>query len=164
MNPLLRDAALGAPDPALASLFMVIVPGAVSSTSLIVESVTATFGKTPAEARFNNGSNTYYPGVSDIDGLSIAFFENSSRDVSKWYKQWRSLVFDETDGTYGAPAIFKKDIIVNQYKQGQSAPIRVNRYSGCWPTDKEPFAFSYEDPAGRLQLNAQFSVDSMTVE
>jgi hypothetical protein len=157
---LLRDLALNAPDPALASHFLVKIPLGNYTKDIIAERVTATFPKTPANPRFNGGSNSYFPGTTDIDGLSISFRETYDYRVTKWLNEWRLLVFDQKDGTYGMPINYKKTINVVYFGAGSNKP-KDSEYLGCWPTDKGPFSCDYSDETGRLIVEVQFSVDSM---
>ncbi len=155
-----REIALSVPDPALSTQWVLRVPFVNSTIQVVAEKVTATFSKVPATARFNTGSNTYYPGTNDIDALSITFYETYDYRVSQWLRQWRLLVVHD-DGNYGVPAEYKKKMFVQMYSsQGNIAQTLT--YHGTWPTDKEAISLSYDDETGRITVDAQFSVDSMS--
>lgn len=159
MSILDRFNALNAPDPALKFRFYVYVPDTTDSYHCVVENITATFVKIPSKPRFNGGSNSYYPDTNDIDGLSITFYEAYDYRVSAWLSRWRALVV-RSDGFYGIPSEYKKTIMIHAYNNNSENPTLKLQYSGCWPTDQQPFEFSYEDATGRMTVQAQFSVDN----
>lgn len=161
-STLSRQLALSIKDPALASLWLLKVPFADFQVEVVAEKVQPTFNKTPANPRFNQGSNSYYPGITDIDGLSISFYEQVDYPVSMWLNTWRKLVFNPEDGVYGMPSVYKQDIVIDYFAANSSSPIKTATYSGCWPTDKAPFNLDYESAEGRIMVEAQFSVDTMT--
>jgi hypothetical protein len=156
-----RDFALNLKDPALATNFLVRMPWSADNLKEIVaEKVTPTFFKTPATPRFNQGSNTYFPGITDIDGLTISFYETHDMAVLKWLNKWKLEVYDPITGVYGMPDVFKKTIYVEQYSQGSVSKVLNFEYTGCWPTDTAPFNLDYSDETGVIKVEAQFSVDS----
>lgn len=152
----MRKFALGAPDPANTSLWIVRVPFNSSDVFIAAETFTATTTKIPAEARFSGGRNNYYPGTADIDALSVSFYETHDYQVTKWLKKWRDLV--ELDGIYGLPAVFKKTIYLFAYSKFNTKPERTFTYKRVWPTDRGPYEYN-QDAEGRVILQAQFSVD-----
>lgn len=158
---LLRDLALSAPDPALSSLFIIRLPFGDYTKDILAEKADPTFSKTPANPRFTNGSNAYYPGITDIDGMSISFYETHDLRVSKWLNDWRLMVFDKTDGSYGMPADYKKTINIGYIDPTTGKESHNADYIGMWPTDKGPFNLDYSDDSGHLMVEAQFSVDDM---
>lgn len=164
MNLLSRNLALSVPDPALASTWILKVPFADFTVQVVAEKVQPTFHKTPATPRFAQGTNTYYPGVTDIDGLSCTFYETHDLQVSQWLYNWRRLVYEPDTGVYGMPAVYKQDVIIDYYEQGNSSPVRSARYIGIWPTDEGPYPLDYESGEGRIQIEAQFSCDDMRWE
>lgn len=162
MGVLDRNTAFAVADPSLTSAWIVRVPFVSSQIEVVAEQVTATVYKVPAQARFTQGSNQYYPGTGDIDGLSITFYETHDLKVSTWLNAWKTLVFDPSNGVYGVPATYKKPILVEMYSQFQQSPIKRLTYSGCWPTDQGPYELSYAEETGRTTIQAQFSVDSIS--
>lgn len=161
MISLERNFALDAPDPALTTLWKLQIPFGDSVNFLFAESITATFQKIPAEARFSEGSNMYYPGNADVDGISIAFYETHDHLVGSWLVEWQKMVFNNSGGVYGAPINYKKPIIANLYSKHSKKPIKVLTYEGCWPTDRGPYELNYEEETGRIKIQAQFSVDDV---
>ena len=157
-----RDSAFGVPDPALASLYKVFVPFLGSTTILVAETISPTYQKIPAVARFGHGSNTYFPDVNDIDGLTITFYETHDFLVTKWLKAWRKMVVNPEDSSYGVPTTYKQEISVHYYNGWSPAPVYLARYIGCWPTDQGTFSLDYSNLEGKLSVEAQFSVDSMS--
>lgn len=155
-----RIHALYAPDPALKFRFYVHVPDVDDMYSCVVDTISATFPKVPAKARFGGGSNTYFPDTNDIDGLSITFYEAYDYRVTAWLSRWRAKVV-KPDGTYGLPPEYKRDITVMMFNYSVETPVMTMTYKDCWPTDQNPFALSYEDSEGRLQVEAQFAVDNL---
>ena len=155
-----RQYALNAVDPALSTRWYVMVPGATSPTFAVAESVTATFRKIPAKSRYRTGKNSNYADNSEIDGLTIVFFETSDFQVTKWLRTWREMVF-HPDGTYGLPVQYKKDIFVQMLGIENNNVQLSLKYTGAWPTDQSPWTLDYEDATGRVKVEAQFSVDEM---
>lgn len=161
MPSMLRDYAIQAPDPALTSLWLVQIGNGGAVTYLIAEQMTATFPKIPANARFSSGSNNYFPGLKDVDSVSITFYESHDYQVSQWLKTWALQVCDE-NGNYGAPSVYKQTICLNLFSKPSSKPVQVVNYQGCWPTDKNAFELNYSDDTGRLVVQATFAVDSVS--
>lgn len=157
---LYQQFALGAVDPALSTRWYVLVPGATSPTFAVAESVNVTFRKIPSKSRYRTGKNANYADNSEIDGITIVFFETADFQVTKWLKKWREMVF-HPDGTYGLPAQFKKDITVQLLGIDSMSPKMTVKYTGCWPTDQSPWALDYEAADGRIKVEAQFAVDDM---
>ena len=151
--------ALAAPDPALSALWLIQVPFNTSVKFLAAESVTATFPKIPAEARFAAGEHVYVPGFKDIDGISITFYETDKHEVSEWLMKWQRLVFYK--GVYGSPPSYKKQVVVSLYSVGRTKPTRILTYKNVWPTDRGPYELTYSEETGRLVVQGQFSVDGV---
>ena len=61
MGLLDRNQALTAPDPARKDRFFIQVPFTSDPYQIVANSVTVGYSKIPAKARFNGGSNSYYP-------------------------------------------------------------------------------------------------------
>lgn len=156
---MLRDRALSAPDPALASLWMVRIPFDSSVTFLAAEDCSPTFPKIPAEARFANGEQRYRPGFKDLDGVSISFYETYDYKVSEWLKLWQRKIYYK--GVYGLPKDYMSDIVVTLYSKHKSSPIRTITYKGAWITDRGPYQLNYSDETGRVIVQAQFAVDDV---
>ena len=157
----LRDWALNLKDPALSTTFLVRMPWAADNLKeIVVEKVTPTFSKTPATPRFNQGSNTYFPGITDIDGLTVSFYETYDFAVITWLRNWREKVYNTSNGVYGMPKDYKKSIHVIQYGQGSNSKVADVKYQGCWPTDTAPLSLDYTDESGVIKVEGQFSVDS----
>lgn len=151
-----------APDPALNTLWLLEIPFA-DSTGLILyaERMQVTFPKTPFRPRYNEGSNSYFPETSDIDGINITFYEAADFRVTNFIKLWRKLIKD-ADGNYGMPDTYKKEIHAKLFSQdNMSSPIKTLKYIGCAPTDQTAFELQYDDATGRITVEVQFSVDSM---
>lgn len=164
MGMITRDAALALKEPALSTLWVMEFPFATGVAHLTAERVTATWPKVPSRPRATAGSNTYFPETSDIDGISAALYETEDYAVTRWYQQWQFLVHD-ANGNYGVPSAYKKDCIARLYKRSNlTSPVLTLRYQGVWPTDKNAFELTYDDEAGRLTVELQFSTDSVTVE
>jgi hypothetical protein len=162
---LTRELALSLADPAQNNLFLVTVPFTNGKHfHVVAETISMTFPKVPFRPRFSQGSNTYYPETSDIDGISISFYETHTYQVTGWLDTWRKLLIDSR-GNYGLPAVYKKDVPVQVFsRENLSEPTLTFIYQGIAPSDQSPFDMSYEDEAGRLIVEAQFSCDSMIFE
>lgn len=158
-----RDMAMSIASPALSTLFIVRVPFITTLVEVVAEQVTATVPKIPSTPRTSNGSNTYFPGVEDVDGISITFYETEDYAVSNWLMKWRKLVYDNDTGFYGLPKDYYKPIYVDAYSTSSTSPIRSLQYIDCWPTDQGPYEYNYAEETGRITVAAQFSVNDMKV-
>lgn len=158
MTVSLRTYALGAPEPALSSIWIVKIPFNTQNIFIAAEQVSATVRKIPGESRFTGGRNKFYAGTSDIDSVSITFYETDDYAVSKWLYSWRKLV--EDNGIYGLPADFKKIFYVFAYSKSQPKPTRTFKYDGVWPTDRNAYEYN-QDETGRITVQAQFAVDDV---
>lgn len=163
MTVLSRAFALNVDDPALKENFFVRVADTTSQYQLLAERVTATFPKTPAQARFGGGKNTYFPATCEQDGISIAFYETYDYKTTAWLSKWYNEIIDE-NGNYGYPTKYKKTIVVEAYLPGEDRITMKMTYFGCWPTDRNSFEYTYEDESGRQTVEVQFSVDRMKLE
>jgi len=161
MGVLSRDYALSVPEPALTTLWRVMIPFGNSVTHLLAESVTLTWLKVPTEPVFSGGKHVYFPGMAEVDGLAITFYETHDYQVSKWLENWQMLVYNVDSGVYGVPAQFKKEITVNLFSKVSTKPIKIVTYNGCWPTDKGPYELNYQEETGRIVIQAQFAVDKV---
>ena len=163
MGMITRDAALAMESPALNTLWRLTVPFVQYDTHIFAENMSATWPKIPSRPRATAGSNTYYPEVMDIDGISATFYETERHDVTRWFANWQSLICD-SDGNYGVPKDYKKDCVAELFARTElSSPILTLRYSGVWPTDKSPYQLSYDDETGRLTVEVQFATDSVEI-
>lgn len=160
-----RYLAHGLPDPAQNTLWYAWFPFTNGMVyHVLAEQITPTFPKTPSKPRPTDGSMTYYPDTSDIDGLNCTFYESFDLRVCAWLRAWRKLVVDN-EGNYGVPAIYKKEVVVQLYScDDLRTPIKTMRYHGIFPTDQTPLTLSYDEESGRITVEAQFSADSMEVE
>jgi hypothetical protein len=152
-------------DPALNTLWVLEIPFTNDADIVVyAERMQATFPKTPFRARYNEGSNSYFPETSDIDGINITFYEASDLRVTTWLDVWRKLI-RSSDGNYGLPVTYKKEILAKLYSQdNMSTPVKTLKYIGCAPTDQTPFELQYDDATGRITVEVQFSVDSLEQE
>lgn len=153
------------PDPAQNSLWYCTVPFTNSQVyHVLAERISLTFPKTPFRQRHRDGAFSYFPETKDIDGINVSFYETSDYRVTKWLDVWRKLIRDN-DGNYGAPALFKQEIVAQLFSRDKlTSPVLTLRYIGCAPSDQTPFEMTYEDEAGRVIVEAQFSVDDVTME
>ena len=154
-----RQAALSAPDPALTSLWIVQVPAA--GVNVIAETMTMSFIKVPAEARFAGGKNKYYPGFAEMDGISITFYETHDHKVSAWLQEWQRQIYDPETEIYGIPAKYRKNITANLFSKASNKAAKVVTYYDCWPTDRGPYELNYSDLTGRIVIQAQFAVNKV---
>lgn len=159
-----RELAYGMPEPAQSTLWVVEFPFSTSVYHIYAEQFSPTFPKVPSRPRFTDGSNTYYPEITDIDGISATFYETSDYRVSQWLMKWRQLIVD-AKGNYGAANRYKKKVTARLFaRDNLNNASAVLVYSGVWPTDKSPFSLNYDDETGRLTVEVQFSTDSVEEE
>jgi hypothetical protein len=158
---LTRDDAFSIADPAIASLWIVRMPFGADLKDIVAESITMTKYKTPSVARFNGGSNSYFPGTSDIDGLAITFYETHDYRVTRYFEKWRLSVFNPESGVYGMPKDYKQSIKTELYSNLSTSPVMEYEYKYCWPTDIQAFEMNYTDETARITVQVQLSVDTV---
>lgn len=156
-----RTLALRLPEPALQGNWFVNLPGVAPRSGLVVESADPTYPEIPANARQGGGTNTYYPGLADIDGMSLILYETDNHDVHKYIHDWRKLIFDNSNGFYGVPADYKRNVIVEYFSIDSERPVLTSEYVGCWPTDQQAYNLTYDSIDGRLTLSVTLSVDDV---
>ena len=156
-----RETALNIPAPALTTRWIVLFENQPGPYKGIVETVEATFINTESKGRLSQGSNNYYPEMSDIENLNIVFYEDSEYSVTKWLRDWKLKIYDPVTGNYGVANDYKKRIYIELYNLVTKTPILKLGYKNCWPTSTGGYGLTYEDPSGRLQVNQQFSTDTL---
>jgi hypothetical protein len=163
--PLNRSEAMRMPDPALQGRWLVVLPDVGDGVSkLFVETIQTTFYKTPAKSRGQQGSNSYYPDLADIDGLTMTVYEDHLHSAARALQKWANLIYDADTGYYGLPVNYKKDVIVFHYGlENTSTPLLTETYKGCWPTDRMRNEQNYSEIDGRLTLNITLSADSKSL-
>lgn len=162
MSRLSRQITLGLIEPALQGRWYCSFPElAQQQNTIIVESVTPTFGKIPAIPRFYGGSNRYYPGVKDIDGLQVVLYETHDFYTTRWLNDWRKKIYDDETQNYGLPKDYWKEVIVDLYGVNDSdTPAMQLKYKECWPTDQQAFQLNYTEMDGRLTVQVNLSVNN----
>lgn len=156
---MLRDTALAAPDPALSSLWQVMIPYANGKATLFAETVSLTWFKIPAEGHLAGGRHLYFPGYAEVDGLAISFYETHDHKVGNWLQAWQKLIYNPETEVYGLPKDYKQTITVNLFSRFSSNAAKIVTYTGCWPTDRGPYELTYSDETGRIVIQAQFACD-----
>jgi hypothetical protein len=159
MEVLNRLSALSAPEPALTSLWKVMIDS--GSTLLLAESMTLSWIKVPAEGRFAGGKNQYFPGFAEMDGLAITFYETHDHAVGKWLQEWQRQIYDPATEIYGIPGAYRKKITANLYSKYSQQAAKAVTYVDCWPTDRGPYELNYSDDTGRIVIQAQFAVNKV---
>ena len=152
------------PDPAQNTLWYLICPFTNNQIyHVLAERVSATFQKNSFRPRHSEGSFDYFPETTDLDAINISIYETFDYRVTAWLYQWRKLIRDE-HGNYHPPVLFKREMELQLFsKDNLTSPIMTIRYNGAAPSDQTPFEMAYEDEAGRIIVEAQFSVDSQTI-
>ena len=147
------------PDPALQSRWRVRMPGA-QELECIAESVQVIFRGVGAVARHGQAKVVYYPDTSEIDALNIVFYETHDYKVTDYLHKWR-LQVRKPNGDYGLPVEYERTIVIELLAHEDDSVVKTFEYEGAWPTDPSPIELSYEDPAGRIQITAQFRVSDV---
>lgn len=155
---LTMEAALAIKDPALQSRWFIRVPDISSPYECVAESAEISFTRMPQKGRHYQGRERFYPDFVSIDSVTINFYETWDFQTSRWLKKWRSRIY-KSDGAFGVPAEFKRDIYADMYRLDSNTPVLTLHLIGCWPTDKIPFSLTYDDEVGRIQCGVMFSVD-----
>jgi len=160
-----RTQAHALPEPALATLWYLSVPFTNGMIyHVYAERVSATFPKTSFRPRPADGKNKYFPESTDLDGLSITFYEMYDYRVHKWLSEWRKLIKDK-DGNYSPAALYKKDMTLRLYaRTNMSSPIYTVNYIGVAPSDQAPLDLQFDDETQRITVETQFSVDNQEIE
>jgi hypothetical protein len=158
---LTRTDVLNLPPPAPLFRWITLFDGQPGPYKGIVETIEATYINTEAKGRRSQGSNNYFADTTDIESLNIMFYEDDKYSVTKWLKEWKEKVFNPLDGSYGVANDYKKRIYVELYNLKTNKPIMQLAYQNCWPAATGATSYSYEDSSGRVQVNQQFSVDTL---
>ncbi|WGH49700.1 hypothetical protein [Alishewanella phage vB_AspM_Slicko01] len=105
--------------------------------------------------------NTYWYSISnkDIGQISITMDEMEDGMTLKYLNAWRTLM-ENGDGTYNAPLIYKRDILLIRYS-GSKNELSTITYKGCFPVGMSESTYTHEG-SGILQYNATFACDSVS--
>ncbi len=136
------------------------IPGAPNSKNIVVEAIEFPHFSISAIPRFNGASNRHYPGISEISAFAMTFYEDNMFSATKYLYAWKSLVVD-TNGIYGVPADYKKDLRLRMYDI-QDHIMFNGTLQECWPTNISSYSLNYND-SNRLTISAQFATDGSTV-
>lgn len=63
--------------------------------------------------RQNGGVKSQYVNDRNIGDLSITFYETTNVDISNYYYQWTTLVYNPVTGLYGYPSMYKKNVHIS---------------------------------------------------
>jgi hypothetical protein len=127
------------------------------TASIFVEEVEGLpFSKIDSEAFYEGGSNTYFPGIKDIDRVTLFFYQNESSYIPAYLESWKSLVV-QPNGLRNFPSEYKHDIVV-RLLDGRNNVTVAFRLRGTFPTVTTPLDLNYE--TGRVRFAQEFSIDS----
>lgn len=107
--------------------------------------------------------NTYWYSASnkDIGQITITFDEFEDALTLKYINAWLSLI-ENPDGTYNAPAAYKRSIKLIRYS-GTKHELSVITYRGCFPTGISETTYSHEG-SSILQYNVSFACDGVSYD
>lgn len=63
--------------------------------------------------RQNGGVKSQYVNDRNIGDLNITFYETTKTDISNYYYQWTTLVYNPVTGLYGYPSMYKKNVHIS---------------------------------------------------
>ena len=141
--------------PLLNSRFGVLRTKNPSTSVLEVQGLP--FSRIDSEAFYERGSNTYFPGLTDIDRITLVFYQNESSSIYEYVQSWKDLNIDPS-GLKSLPDVYKRPIRVNLLN-GRNEIVASYRLRGTFPTVTTPF--NLDNSSDILTLIQEFSVDSI---
>lgn len=110
------------------------------------------------QATFRNGTQTYYPGFSDVGTISIVFYEDKDMNTSRYLDYWHSLIQD-ADGNYALPNTYKKEFYVSCF-DCKGNRVGVFTIQGAWPAQRGNYGLQ-SSSTERVTVNCEFSIDGL---
>lgn len=113
------------------------------------------FNRISSEAFYEGGSNTYFPGMVDIDRVTLVFYQNESSTVPEYIQAWKNLVVLPT-GLKNLPSVYKKYITIYLLNGLHGVTFAYKLY-GAFPTTTVPY--DLDNTSNRIKFTQEFSVD-----
>lgn len=125
--------------------------------SVLVEEVQGVpFSRIDSEAFYERGAHIYFPGLVDIDRMTIVFYQDESNAIPAYIDSWKQLIIKK-DGTRNLPDLYKQTILI-RLLSGLNEPVLAYRLHGVFPTVTTPY--NLDNSSQRLNFIQEFSVDS----
>jgi len=125
--------------------------------SFVVEEIQGLpFPSVSNEPFYEGGKNTYFPGLLDIQSVTLVFFHDQSSRIPEYIDSWKKLMINE-DQTRNYPKDYKKSIVVSLLT-GKNLPIFTYRLLGVFPTQTAPYSLTTTSEP--LKFTQEFSVDA----
>lgn len=128
--------------------------------SNFLESVDIPFNNIASNTVFSGSGYLCYPGTHSIDAFNMTLYEDSAARAVNYIKEWKSKVKNFSDGSYGLPIDYKRDMNVELLTTTGDVALRC-KLIGIWPTTTSPFALNYTS-SGRLVVTQTFAIDDIS--
>ena len=106
-------------------------------------------------------TNTYFPGMDDIAGFTIAFLltREIGDETLDYLNHWKGLIVGP-GGTRNYPNKYKRDITIDLIGKNDDVITSI-KYGGCFPTNISALSLA-SDNADAVRAEQEFSVDTFT--
>jgi hypothetical protein len=147
------------PDPIPSWLWScdIELPGDKIIPGPYILEITFPFSYIEPISRYRAGSFLYFPGHSNIDTVTVNFYETEDFRVLQAFKLWQSMVIDDL-GNYSAPTSFLGAINLHLHDNQGRERATCHLY-GCWPARLTDWSLNYQSST-HLQVGVQFSVNN----
>ena len=144
--------------PALQGRWVASISGFLPE-ELVIEQIGPNYMyRTGQTSRFYGGRMYDFPDVAHGDPIPITFYETHTFDMADFFYRWNMLKFEPTQGIYGVPADYLRDIVVQLFPVTSSqTPAATLTLQGVWPVDNQPFDLTYVNAEGRIVQQINFS-------
>lgn len=132
-------------------------------TPAFIETFEIPFNNVKSENVFSGGGYNYFPGFHDVSAFNVTFYGDSGGKSLKWLSDWKNRIKDFDTGIYQLPSNYKRTWEVALVDNTGSAVIDVT-LSGCWPADTASITLDYNDGAGKVTFNQNFSLDNASIK
>ena len=132
-------------------------------TPAYIETFEIPFNNVKAEGTFFGGGYDYFPAFHDISAFNVTFYADSAGRTLRYLMYWKSQVKNFETGLYNLPGVYKRPWLV-ALLDPTGKEVAEATLSGCWPADTNQLSLDYNDGAGRILLNQNFSVDNSSIK
>ena len=126
-----------------------------------VEKVSIPWSRFESIPIYNQGANSYYSSVKDIDAITVTFYEDVDLTITKMLLKWRELM--EKDGYYALPIDYKKDLVFHLLSNNSNTAMIEMTAQGAWPSAIDNMELAY-DSSDRIIISVTFTIDKMVVK
>ena len=129
--------------------------------SRYVEKVSIPWSRFESIPIYNQGKNSYYSSVKDIDAITVTFYEDVNLTITKMLLKWRELM--EKDGYYALPIDYKKNLVFHLLSNTNNTAMLELTAKGAWPSAIDNLELAY-DSSDRIIISVTFTIDSMSIK